>query len=58
MNSMHGAAWVNFFRRRLRSSLRCSSALGGKQPLDAWRSTFLVNSGACAPSNRSIFWEF
>lgn len=58
MNSMQGAAWVSFFRRRLRSSLRCSLVLGGKAPLDTCRWTFLVNSGACAPSNRSTFWEF
>ena len=58
MNSMQGAAWVSFFRRRLRSSFRCSLPPDGKELLDACRWTFLVNSGACAPSNRSMLWEF
>lgn len=58
INSIQGAALISFLSRTLRSSLAPSLVPAGTVELVAWRWTFLVSSGAWAPSSRSTFWEF
>lgn len=54
-NIMQAAAWVHFFRWRLRSSWMLM--MGGKVPTGACLWTFLLNSGACAPCNQYFFFQ-
>ncbi|KAG7216541.1 hypothetical protein INR49_002028 [Caranx melampygus] len=54
MKSMHGAALISFLSRWFRSVVLLSASPAGL-PVTAKRCTFLVSSGAWAPSKRSTF---